>query len=109
MSRTGRGRAAQRWRKLEKKEWRCLLRARLGPGDSGADDGAGGGTGEEAGAFFVGSRPVCARILASLWSRARMFELKGFRSGGGMFAEKGGGWVVGLRDESGNLRSGSRS
>jgi hypothetical protein len=38
-----------------------------------------------------------------------MFELKGFRSGGGMFAEKGGGWVVGLRDESGNLRSGSRS
>lgn len=99
ITRIGRGRAAQRWRRLEKKEWRGLWRARLGPADSGIDAGAGtgSGTGGGAEAVFGGRFPVRARNFASFGLRARKFELEGFPSGGGIFAggrRVGGGCLV---------------
>lgn len=102
ISRIGRGRAAQRWRRLEKKEWRGLLRARLGLADSGIDAGAGtgSGTGGGAGAVFGGSFPVRARNFASFGLRARKFELEGFPSGGCMSA--GGRRVEGIGDDAGS-------
>lgn len=99
IARIGRGRAAQRWRRLEKKEWRGLLRAKLGLADSGIDAGAGtgSGTGGGVGAVFGGSFPVRARNFASFGLRARKFELESFPSGGGIFAggrRVGGGCSV---------------
>jgi hypothetical protein len=46
-----------RWRKLEKKDWKGLLRARLGPAGSGTEDCAGRGSGRGTGALFEGSLP----------------------------------------------------